>query len=118
MSESGNGFAGHDGDDAFRRMSPAERKAHIERLLRQHEAEETQQRAAFVEATRRECLAMGWSIPGLIAALRTGKVAAGERKRPVRYRGPNGEEWAGVGKRAEWLDKLVKAGHSPDEFKV
>ena len=71
-----------------------------------------------MEATRRECLAMGWSIPGLLAALRTGEVPPSGRKRPVRYRGPNGEEWSGVGNEATWLTKLIKAGHSIEEFAV
>lgn len=39
-------------------------------------------------------------------------------KLPVKYRGPNGEEWSGRGRLAGWLQKLIQQGRSKDEFKV
>ena len=36
----------------------------------------------------------------------------------VKYRGPNGEEWSGKGKRPTWLKQAIEEGHSPEEFAV
>lgn len=35
-----------------------------------------------------------------------------------KYRGPNGEEWAGRGKTPGWLTKLIAEGRSIDEFLI
>lgn len=118
MSESVNGFAGDGEDDAFRRMSVEEQRAYLERRRREHEERVLADRQAFVEASRRQCLLLGWSVVEFAAAVRSGKVLPPGRKRPIRYRGPNGEEWAGVGKTPEWLKRQQAAGRSPEEFAV
>lgn len=35
-----------------------------------------------------------------------------------KYRGPNGETWAGRGARPKWLDALLAHGRSLDEFRI
>lgn len=40
------------------------------------------------------------------------------RAKAVKYRGPNGEEWAGVGRVPSWLATLEADGRSRDEFKA
>jgi DNA-binding protein H-NS len=35
-----------------------------------------------------------------------------------KYRGPNGETWAGRGATPKWLVALVKEGHKPEEFLI
>ncbi|MFL9823959.1 H-NS family nucleoid-associated regulatory protein [Rhodoplanes sp. SY1] len=35
-----------------------------------------------------------------------------------RFRGPNGETWAGRGARPKWLQALLEEGHSLDEFAI
>ncbi|MBK5960398.1 regulator [Rhodoplanes elegans] len=35
-----------------------------------------------------------------------------------RFRGPNGETWAGRGARPKWLQALLDEGHSLDEFAI
>lgn len=37
---------------------------------------------------------------------------------PPKYRGPNGETWAGRGAMPRWLAALVKEGHSVEEFLI
>lgn len=37
---------------------------------------------------------------------------------PVKYRGPNGEEWSGRGRLPTWLQALEATGKSRDQFKV
>lgn len=40
------------------------------------------------------------------------------RSVPPKYRGPDGETWAGRGATPRWLSALVKEGHSVEEFLV
>jgi DNA-binding protein H-NS len=35
-----------------------------------------------------------------------------------KYRGPNGETWAGRGATPKWLAALKKGGHKPEEFLI
>jgi DNA-binding protein H-NS len=35
-----------------------------------------------------------------------------------KYRGPNGETWAGRGQRPKWLEQLLAAGHTIEQFRV
>ncbi|MGZ9014600.1 MAG: H-NS histone family protein [Burkholderiales bacterium] len=37
---------------------------------------------------------------------------------PPKYRGPNGETWAGRGAMPRWLSGLIKEGHSVEEFLI
>ena len=39
-------------------------------------------------------------------------------KAKVRYRGPNGETWAGVGAMASWLKKLKESGQDIETYRV
>lgn len=36
----------------------------------------------------------------------------------AKYRGPNGEEWTGRGRRPKWLSALEAEGHSLDEYRI
>lgn len=37
---------------------------------------------------------------------------------PPKFRGPNGETWAGRGAKPRWLTALLRDGHSIDEFAI
>ncbi len=37
---------------------------------------------------------------------------------PVKYRGPNGEEWSGRGVSPKWLRQLEEDGHNREEYRV
>ena len=37
---------------------------------------------------------------------------------PVKYRGPNGEEWSGRGRTPKWLQDAEASGKARDTFKV
>lgn len=39
-------------------------------------------------------------------------------KVPVKYRGPNGEEWSGRGHIPKWMKPLLEAGDSKEKYKV
>lgn len=38
--------------------------------------------------------------------------------RAVKYRGPNGETWSGVGAMASWLKKLQEAGEDIERYRT
>jgi DNA-binding protein H-NS len=40
------------------------------------------------------------------------------RKVPPKFRGPEGDTWAGRGARPRWLTALIKQGHKLDEFAI
>jgi DNA-binding protein H-NS len=37
-------------------------------------------------------------------------------QKKVKYRGPNGEEWSGKGKRPTWIMKLITEGANLEDF--
>jgi len=40
------------------------------------------------------------------------------RKVAPKYRGPNGETWAGRGARPRWMQEAMKQGKKPDDFLI
>jgi DNA-binding protein H-NS len=40
------------------------------------------------------------------------------KKVPAKYRGPQGETWAGRGAKPRWLAEAIKAGESPEDFLI
>jgi DNA-binding protein H-NS len=49
--------------------------------------------------------------------VRGGRGVKGRKVAP-KYRGPNGETWAGRGARPRWLEALVKQGHKREEYLI
>lgn len=47
-----------------------------------------------------------------------GDAADGARQLPVKYRGPNGEEWSGRGRLPKWLQVAEAEGKKRDDFSV
>src|SRR5215471_15188459 len=39
-------------------------------------------------------------------------------KRPIKYKGPNGEEWSGYSRVPKWLAKHIENGGSRDDFLI
>lgn len=37
---------------------------------------------------------------------------------PPKYRGPNGEEWAGRGRQPQWLTKEIEEGKNREDFAI
>lgn len=42
----------------------------------------------------------------------------GQRQSKATYRGPNGEEWGGLGKRPKWLTDAIAGGAALESFRV
>jgi len=45
-------------------------------------------------------------------------IKGGSSSVPVKYRGPNGEEWSGRGRTPKWLQEAEASGKARDTFKV
>jgi DNA-binding protein H-NS len=57
--------------------------------------------------------------PGRKAATRKGAPSAQKGvKRKVKYRGPEGQPWSGVGRKPVWLVDALAAGRTLEEFAV
>ena len=54
---------------------------------------------------------------GMSASIRGRASLKGIKVEP-KYRGPNGETWAGRGATPKWLTALMKEGHKRDEFLI
>src|SRR3954451_14945502 len=48
----------------------------------------------------------------------TRKTSLKGRKVAPKYRGPNGETWAGRGARPRWLQEALRSGAKPDDFLI
>jgi DNA-binding protein H-NS len=52
------------------------------------------------------------------AGRKVGRRSMKGRKVAPKYRGPNGETWAGRGARPRWMTEQVKQGKKPDDFLI
>ncbi|MFD2181948.1 H-NS family nucleoid-associated regulatory protein [Rhodoplanes azumiensis] len=84
-------------------------RGEIDDTLEERSRELKKQLSALETARGRP--ARGASAGGRSSALKGVKVAP-------KYRGPNGETWAGRGAHPKWLAALLAEGHSLDEFSI
>ena len=60
-----------------------------------------------------------WSSSGRAATARkAARSSMKGRKVAPKYRGPNGETWAGRGARPRWLQEAMKQGKKPEDFLI
>jgi DNA-binding protein H-NS len=83
-------------------------RGEIDETLEQRSRELKKQLSALESARGRPARA---AAGGRSSALKGVKVAP-------KYRGPNGETWAGRGAHPKWLSALLEEGHSLDEFSI
>jgi DNA-binding protein H-NS len=99
----------------------ADSLAQVEReareLRRTRQAEEVERtRAALADLARTTGVGVADLFPELVPAkTRTG---GGKAVLPVKYRGPQGEEWTGRGHSPKWLQALEAQGRNREEFEV
>lgn len=82
------------------------------RLDAQIEAQNQVKQSAAIERARQVLAEAGLTFRDVTPAAKPRPAVA------PKYRGPNGETWAGRGVRPKWLVRLEEAGRSADEFKV
>ena len=89
--------------------------AQAEALLAQAEQIRQQERAGVIASIHAQLREHGLTVEDLATASR--KPAASKSKLPAKYRGPNGELWAGgPGRKPEWVKTVLAAGQSLDQY--
>jgi len=99
----------------------AELKAQAEALLAQAEQARKQELAAVIQDIKAKMKEFG-----LTAADLGGSSAGGAKKSsksassaPAKYRGPNGELWAGgLGRKPQWVKDVLAQGKNLDDFLI
>ena len=84
------------------------------------------EKRALIEETRRRAEALGLSIEDLFDGTArpakqgrgAAKVDGAKAKPPVKYRGPDGEEWSGRGRAPKWIQAAVAQGRRREDFAV
>lgn len=107
---------------AIERMSVPELDA-LGRLIEQKGAAKLEEaKRQFMTETRAKAAELGLSLETLFTApppsKRTPKAPKGNGQLAAKYRGPNGEEWAGRGRTPGWLSALEAEGRKREEFEI
>lgn len=99
-----------------------ELKAQAEELLQQAEELRKREIAEVIADIKVKMQEYGITAAdlGLAAggAKRAGKKAGASTPSVVRYRGPNGETWSGMGRQPAWLKEALEQGKSKEDFSV
>ena len=97
-----------------------ELKAQGEALLAQAEQARKQELAAVIADIKAKMREFNLSVADLGGAGSTVKKAAKSKSdAPAKYRGPNGELWAGgLGRKPAWVNALLAQGKNLDEFLI
>lgn len=98
----------------------SELKAQAEALLVQAEQVRKQELAAVVLEIKAKMKEYGLTVAdlgnGSVASRKSGKSKSAA---PAKYRGPNGELWAGgLGRKPEWVRSLLAAGKNLDDYRI
>lgn len=95
----------------------------VAEAMRREKQEEA--KASMLAKWQAEAAGAGLSLESILAGQKppqgqgqgkTRKAAAGNV--PVKYRGPNGEEWSGRGRLPKWVQVAEAEGKSREEFRV
>ena len=107
---------------AVERMSVPELTALIEAAEQKRNEKREAAKHELVAEFRAKAAELGFSAEALLSA-QDGKTKSARKprddagtKRPVKFRGPNGEEWSGRGRMPNWLAALEAEGRKREEF--
>ena len=96
-----------------------ELKAQAESLLQQAEQARKQEIAEVVAEIKKKMAEYGITVSDL------GLPSGGKKARKgsggasvIRYKGPNGETWSGMGRQPQWLKEAIEQGKSKEDFAV
>ena len=98
-----------------------ELKAKGEALLAQAEQVRKQELAAVIQDIKAKMKEFGLTASDLGGAATGAKKSSGKSKSdaPAKYRGPNGELWAGgLGRKPQWVAAILAEGKSLDQFLI
>lgn len=92
-------------------------------LMAQAEQVRKQELAAVIADIKAKMKEYGITVADLGGAAGAPRKAAGKSKStssaPAKYRGPNGETWAGgLGRKPEWVRAILAAGKNIEDFRI
>ena len=99
----------------------AELKAQADELNAQAEIARKQEIAEVVQRIKADMKEYGITVLDIGGHVITGKSKAAKTKStaPAKYRGPNGELWAGgLGRKPEWVRNVLAAGGTLDAYAI
>ena len=98
-----------------------ELKQQAEALLAEAEIVRKQEITEVVQSIKAQMKEYGLTVADLGGSTSTGqrKVAKTKSTAPAKYRGPNGELWAGgLGRKPEWVRALMAEGKNIEDFLI
>ena len=98
-----------------------ELKQQAETLLAEAEIVRKQEITEVVQSIKAQMKEYGLTVADLGGSASTGqrKVAKTKSTAPAKYRGPNGELWAGgLGRKPEWVRALMAEGKNIEDFLI
>lgn len=88
-------------------------------LMAQAEQVRKQELASVISDIKAKMKEYGITVADLGAAGTVRKVGKAKSSAPAKYRGPNGELWAGgLGRKPEWVRALLAAGKSVEDYRI
>ena len=97
----------------------AELKAQADALNAQAEIARKQEIAEVVQRIKYEMKEYGITVLDLGGHVIIGKRKSAKQAAPAKYRGPNGELWAGgLGRKPEWVRKVLAVGGTLDAYAI
>jgi DNA-binding protein H-NS len=97
-----------------------ELKAQAEALLAQAEQVRKQELANVVQEIKAKMKEHGLTVADLSTPAAGGRKSGGSKSAaPAKYRGPNGETWAGgLGRKPEWVRAILAQGKSIEDYRI
>jgi len=98
-----------------------ELKKQADALLAEAEVLRKQEIAEVVQSIKAQMKEYGLTVTdlGLLASTGQRKVAKTKSTAPAKYRGPNGEMWAGgLGRKPEWVRALLAEGKNIEDYLI
>ena len=98
-----------------------ELKQQAETLLAEAEVVRKQEITEVVQSIKAQMKEYGLTVTdlGLLASTGQRKVAKSKSTAPAKYRGPNGELWAGgLGRKPEWVRAVLAEGKNIEDFLI
>ena len=99
----------------------AELKAQAEAILAQAEELRNKEKANVIAEIKAKMAEFGLTVADLGGGVQSGKkkTVKSKTEAPAKYRGPNGELWAGgLGRKPEWVRAALAQGKSMDDFLI
>ncbi len=97
----------------------SELMAQAQALMAQAEQTRKDELASVIADIKAKMKQYGITVADLGGAAGTKKPAKSKSKAPAKYKGPNGELWAGgPGRKPEWVREALAAGKSIEDYRI